>query len=104
VERAEKKDYEDIAAMRRAGGSLSHGLAAARLLFGKAFQPSESLKSLAYFKDGDLPRLSHNDRRTLIAAAAAFAETRYSALVLLPQREVEKVPGTFKAWRAAADR
>jgi len=71
VERAEKKDYEDIAAMQRAGVSLSRGLAAARLFFGTAFQPMESLKALAYFKDGDLPQLSPDDRRTLIAAAAA---------------------------------
>jgi hypothetical protein len=80
VERAEKKDYEDIAAMQRAGVSLSHGLAAARLFFGKAFQPSESLKALAYFKDGDLPRLSRDDRRTLITAAAAVGELPRVAL------------------------
>jgi hypothetical protein len=80
VERAEKKDYEDVAAMRRAGGSLSHGLAAARLLFGKAFQPSESLKALAYFKNGDLPRLSHNDRRALITAAVAVGDLPRVAL------------------------
>ncbi len=30
VERAERKDYEDVAAMQRAGVSLGHGLAAAR--------------------------------------------------------------------------
>ncbi len=80
VERAEKKDYEDVAAMHRAGVSLSHGLAAARLFFGKAFQPSESLKALAYFKDGDLPQLSRNDRRTLIEAAAAVGDLPRVAL------------------------
>src|SRR6266702_3404136 len=60
--------------------SLSRGLAAARLFFGKAFQPSESLKALAYFKDGDLPQLSRNDRRTLIEAAAAVGELPRVAL------------------------
>jgi hypothetical protein len=80
VERAEKKDYEDVAAMHRAGVSLSHGLAAARLFFGKAFQPSESLKALAYFKDGDLPQLSRNDRRTLIEAAAVVGDLPRVAL------------------------
>ena len=43
LQRAEKKDYEDITAMLRAGVSLAQGLAAARLLFGPAFQPTESL-------------------------------------------------------------
>lgn len=70
LQRAERKDYVDIAAMLRAGRSLSCGLAAARLFFGAALQPSESLKALTYFKDGDLARLSRDDRQTLIAAAA----------------------------------
>jgi hypothetical protein len=74
VQRAEKKDYEDIAAMLRAGNALSRGLAAARLFFGPAFQPAESLKALSYFRDGDLTQLSQDDRRTLIAAAAAVGD------------------------------
>jgi hypothetical protein len=74
LQRAEMKDYEDIAAMLRAGVALSLGLAGARLLFGKAFQPSESLKALAYFRDGDLARLVRPERNTLIAAAAAVGD------------------------------
>ena len=80
LQRAEKKDYEDIAAMLRAGHSLSHGLAAARVFFGSAFQPAESLKALSYFKDGDLARLSRDDQRTLIAAAAAVGDLPVVAL------------------------
>lgn len=68
LQRSEKKDYEDIAAMLRAGGSLAHGLAAARLFYGSAFQPAESLKALVYFGDGDLAALSARDRNELIAA------------------------------------
>ena len=71
LQRAERKDYADIAAMLRAGMPLARGLAAARLFYGAAFQPAESLKALTYFKDGDLPRLSGDDRRVLIAAAAS---------------------------------
>jgi len=74
LQRAEKKDYQDIAAMLRAGLSLSRGLAATRLFFGAAFQPAESLKALAYFKDGDLARVSRDDRHTLVAALAAVGE------------------------------
>ncbi len=71
LQRAEKKDYQDIAAMIRAGGSLARGLAAARLFFGNVFQPAVALKALAYFQGGDLEDLSSADRRTLIAAASS---------------------------------
>lgn len=69
LQRSEKKDYRDIAAMVRSGGDVARGLAAARLFFGREFQPAASLKALTYFKDGDLGRLSGEDRRTLIEVA-----------------------------------
>ena len=71
LQRSEKKDYQDIAAMIRTGCQVARGLAAARLFFGDAFQPAESLKALTYFKDGDLGRLSAVDRNTLIEAAGS---------------------------------
>jgi len=74
LQRPERKDYEDVAAMIRAGCSVAHGLAAARLFFGRAFQPAESLKAMVYFRDGNLAGLSRGDRNTLIAAAAATGE------------------------------
>lgn len=69
LQRIEAKDYQDIAAMIRAGISLSHGLAGARTLYGPAFQPSESLKALVYFEGGDLHRLTHEERTLLIETA-----------------------------------
>jgi len=74
LQRADRKDYEDIAAMVRAGCSLARGLAAARLFFGNAFQPAESLKALVYFRDGDLAQLSRADQNTLIEAASAVRQ------------------------------
>lgn len=74
LQRAEAKDYQDIAAMIRAKVSLARGLAAARTLFGPHFQPSESLKALVYFRDGDLHTLDPKDKQTLIRAAAAVRE------------------------------
>ncbi len=71
LQRSEKKDYQDIAAMIRAGGSLAQGLTAARLFFGNALQPATCLKALTYFKDGDLGKLSRADRTTLIEAASS---------------------------------
>ena len=66
--------------MRRAGVSRARGLAAARLLFGAAFQPAESLKALTYFRDGDLPGLAKAVRSTLIVAAAAVGDLPRAAL------------------------
>jgi len=74
LQRAEAKDYRDVAAMIRAGVSLSHGLAAARQIYGPNFQPSESLKALVYFNDGDLQTLAALDKQTLIDAVKAVRE------------------------------
>ncbi|NOS76636.1 MAG: nucleotidyl transferase AbiEii/AbiGii toxin family protein [Nitrospira sp.] len=71
LQRIEAKDYQDIAALLRAGVSLSHGLAGARALYGPAFQPSESLKALVYFEGGDLHRLTQEERELLIATASS---------------------------------
>lgn len=68
LQRAEAKDYRDIAAMIGAGASLSRALASARLLFGPNFQPSEALKALVYFDDGDLDTLGNAEKSTLVEA------------------------------------
>lgn len=74
LQRAEAKDYRDVAEMIRAGVSLPKGLSAARELFGPNFQPSESLKALVFFEDGDLGGLSRIDRSTLVNAVAAVRD------------------------------
>ena len=57
-QRAQARDYEDIAAIIAAGISLSDALAAASTAYGKQFNGALSLKALTYFADGDLPKLS----------------------------------------------
>jgi hypothetical protein len=74
LQRAEAKDYRDVAAMVIAGVSLPRGLAAARLMFGPNFQPSESLKALAYFDDGDLKTLTPGERISLVQAVKAVRD------------------------------
>lgn len=74
LQRAEAKDYLDVAAMVSAGVSLARGLAAARALFGEAFQPSESLKALSFFGDGDLSTVPASARETLVRAVASVRE------------------------------
>ena len=74
LERAEAKDYRDIAAMINAGVSLPKGLASAREMgtYGTlGFQPSESLKALVYFNDGDLHTLTKEEKNTLVRTASA---------------------------------
>lgn len=74
LQRAEAKDYRDVAAMVGAGVSLSRGLASARLLFGPNFQPSESLKALVYFNDGDLNTLTPAEKAALVDAVKAVRD------------------------------
>jgi hypothetical protein len=80
LQRAEAKDYRDICAMLRAGVSLSHGLASARELFGPNFQPSESLKALVYFNDGDLKTLTAGEKQVLVDAVRGVHDLPLVAL------------------------
>lgn len=74
LQRAEAKDYRDIAALLRAGGDLATGLSAARTLFGSNFQPGEALKALVYFADGDLSTLDAQDRTLLTQASTQVGD------------------------------
>lgn len=74
LQRAEAKDYRDIAALLRAGGNLATGLGAARTLFGPNFQPGEALKALVYFADGDLPALDTQDQTLLTRASSQIGD------------------------------
>lgn len=68
LQRIEAKDYRDIAAMLKHGVALDEGMAGASALFGKAFQPSESLKALVFFEGGDLDTLSADIRSLLVSS------------------------------------
>ncbi len=84
LQRAEAKDYRDVVSMVRAGANLASGLGAARTLFGESFQPSESLKALVFFEDGDLDSLSGDEKATLVEAVAAVRSLPEVA-ILSPQ-------------------
>jgi hypothetical protein len=69
LQRAEARDYQDIAALLRNGIPLEKGLGAAVTLFAPGFPVSESAKALTYFKDvADLSRLVRRDRELLVGA------------------------------------
>jgi hypothetical protein len=68
-QRAEAKDYLDIAALiEHAGISLAEALSAAASIYGPSFNPQLTLKALCYFDDGNLPSLPARTRRQLIEA------------------------------------
>ena len=64
LDRAEARDYGDIAALLRNGLSLSTGIAAFRALF--RGEPATVLRAIGYF--ADVPTLPHADRVTLTTA------------------------------------
>jgi hypothetical protein len=70
-QRAEAKDYLDVAAILRAGVSLEDGLGCAQALYGDTFNPALVLKALTFFDDGDLKTLSADVRERLIRAAGS---------------------------------
>ena len=80
-QRAEKKDYLDIHTMLERGVHLEEGLAAGKSLYGKTFQPSEALKAMAYFADGNLRELPVSVREALIEASSSVR--RVPALITL---------------------
>lgn len=63
LDRAEAKDYRDIAEMISAGVSLSAGLSAFMQMFDG--EPAQVLRAIGYFDDGDLTTLGAADRDIL---------------------------------------
>ncbi len=63
LDRAEAKDYRDIAAMISAGVSLPAGLSAFSQMFNG--EPAQVLRAIGFFGDGDLKTLSTADRDVL---------------------------------------
>ena len=66
LDRAEAKDYRDIAAMISAGVSLPAGLSAFKQMFDG--EPAQVLRAIGYFNDGDLNTLNTSDRNVLCNA------------------------------------
>jgi len=79
LDRAEAKDYRDIAALLAAGVSLPRALAGFGKMFGR--DPGLPLRSIGFFKDGDLATLPEVDREILRAARDAVSEIPDVAVV-----------------------
>lgn len=70
-QRAQARDYIDIAAALNAGLDLAEALAAADIIYGKGFNGALSLKALTFFEDGDLPSLRPETRSKLREVATS---------------------------------
>lgn len=68
-DRAEYKDYKDIAEILKQGTDLSLAIKKMNEFYPNSFSSSQILKNLTYFNDGDLHRLSLNDKKILINQA-----------------------------------
>jgi hypothetical protein len=72
LDRAEAKDYRDIAEMISSGVSLVAGLSAFRQMFNG--EPAQVLRALGFFEDGDLNSLNADDREVLRGARDRIGE------------------------------
>ncbi|RPI20662.1 MAG: hypothetical protein EHM61_26585 [Acidobacteria bacterium] len=79
-DRAEAKDYRDIAVLIRSGIELERSLAAALAVYGPSFNPVLTLKALAFFGDGDLPSLEVDTRALLSGEVAKTSLDRIRPL------------------------
>jgi hypothetical protein len=73
AQRSESKDYLDIhALLTRTSLTLPEGVAAARAIYGRQYDPLMTLQALSYFADLTAP-LDEITKRDLLAAAAAVS-------------------------------
>lgn len=83
-DRAEAKDYLDIAKLLEEGVDLAQALGAARAIYGEAFNPILSLKALCYFADGDLSSLPEDIRSRLTGAVQKVDPDHLPVVEALP--------------------
>jgi hypothetical protein len=71
TQRIEARDYVDIAALLASGLSINEGVAAMLALYANRASGLQSVKTIAWFKEGDLERVLPADTRALLTRAAA---------------------------------
>jgi len=83
-QRAQARDYIDIAAVLSTGIDLAEALAAAEAIYGQKFNGALSLKALSYFEDGDLSTLQADVRQRLRVAATSVDLRRLPRVMAKP--------------------
>jgi hypothetical protein len=76
TQRIEPRDYVDIAALLASGLTINEGVAALLALYGAQASGVQSVKTIAWFKDGDLERVLPADVRAVLTAAATAYDPR----------------------------
>lgn len=106
LQRAERKDYQDVAALLGSGLSLAECLGAAAALYGSQFPARECLKALVYFADGDLAELGllglTTSSGTLGTWTLADTGDTIEVKVLNPNPPTSSVPGPLPVLGAGA--
>ena len=93
LQRIESKDYQDIDALLTYGVPLHIGLTGAQRLFGRTFQPAESVKALTYFGESDLASVDEATRSRLRAHVNMFLQ--HSDDMSMPESvETPRQPGS----------
>ena len=72
LQRVAARDYLDLAAILRAGLPLDDGLGAAATLYGRQFPPTEAVKALSYFGEGEARNVDAATKELLSRQAAAW--------------------------------
>ena len=88
--RAEIKDYTDIDSLITSGVDLSSALAAAQLIYGRAFNPQISLKALSYYGDGNLRTLPQ-DLKTRLLRAVREVDLARLPVIHLPGTDTSRL-------------
>lgn len=85
-ERAEAKDYQDIAALLDHGLPLQEALRAGLGIYGSLFNPMISLRALTFFEDRDLQTLGRPVKETLQGAVGKIRFERMTPMELQSTR------------------
>jgi hypothetical protein len=72
LDRAEARDYRDLAAMIAAGASLAKALSAFKMMF--RAEPRTALMAIGYFEDGDIRSLTPEEKQILVTARDSVRE------------------------------
>lgn len=86
LERVEVKDYLDVEALLRGGLSLGEGIAAAAALFGRAVNPLDMAKAVAWFRDGGLDAALPQGTKAYLTEASRRFEPTLSPPPILSRR------------------
>ena len=82
----EPRDYLDIAALLASGLTINEGVAALLALYGNQASGLQSVKTIAWFKDGNLEALLPAEVRNVLARAAAAYDPRTPPAVIRSSR------------------